>query len=105
MAHNLKVTIDPARCVANGRCTVVAPGLFMIDQDTNTAYYEPDDLQGAPAATIFSAARACPTQAIVVEQFGRRVYPQVLAPMPAEIQHRLRELEAQDDSRKADDAE
>jgi ferredoxin len=97
MAHNLKVTIDPDRCVANGRCTVVAAGLFMIDQDTNTAYYEEDELADAPARTIFAAARACPTQAIVVEQFGRRVYPQVLSPMPAEIQRRLREQAAPDE--------
>jgi len=92
MAHNLKVTIDPARCVANGRCTMVATGLFMIEQDTNTAYFDEDALPDALPKTIFAAARACPTQAIVVEQFGRRVYPQVLAPMPAEIQRRLREM-------------
>jgi ferredoxin len=96
MVHNLKVTIDPARCVANGRCTVVAPGLFMIDQDTSKAYYEEEELADAPAKAVFAAARACPTQAIIVEQFGRRVYPQVLSPLPAEIQRQLREMAEED---------
>lgn len=85
--HNLKVTIDPNRCVTYGRCAAVAPGVFMIDEDTNKAYFEEDDIEGTSAQTIFAAARACPTAAIHVEQFGRRVYPLVLAPMPGERQH------------------
>ena len=80
--HHLKVTIDPARCVTYGRCAAVAPGIFMIDEDTNKAYFEEEDIERANAQQIFAAARACPTAAIHVEQFGRRVYPQVLTPMP-----------------------
>ena len=81
-SHNLKVTIDPNRCVTYGRCAAVAPGVFMIDEDTNKAYFEDEDLERASAQTIFAAARACPTAAIQVAQFGRRIYPQVLPPMP-----------------------
>lgn len=82
--HHLKVTIDPARCVTYGRCAAVAPGIFMIDEDTNKAYFEEEDIQGATPQQIFAAARACPTAAIQIEQFGRRVYPQVLTPMPGQ---------------------
>lgn len=81
-SHRLKVTIDPNRCVTYGRCAAVAPGVFMIDEDTNKAYFEEEDIERASAQTIFAAARACPTAAIQIEQFGRRVYPQVLSPMP-----------------------
>lgn len=82
-SHHLKVTIDPSRCVTYGRCAAVAPGVFMIDQDTNKAYFEEDEIEDVSAQTIFAAARACPTGAIAVEQYGRRVYPQVLTPMPS----------------------
>lgn len=87
----LRVTVDPDRCVGNGRCAALAPGFFMIDEDTNKAYYDEDALAGTEPRVIFAAARGCPTQAIVIEQLGRRLYPQVLAPMPAEIQRQLRE--------------
>lgn len=80
-SHYLKVTIDPDRCVTYGRCAAVAPGIFMIDEDTNKAYFDEGEIESATAQQIFAAARACPTLAIQVEQFGRRVYPQVLTPM------------------------
>ena len=30
---------------------------------------------------FFAAAKVCPTQAIIIEQFGRRVFPRILTPM------------------------
>jgi ferredoxin len=87
--HTLKVTIDPDRCVGYGRCAAVSPGLFMIDEDTGKAYYDEQEIESATPKSIFAAARACPTQAISVEQFGRRVFPQILTPMPADIQRQL----------------
>jgi len=92
--HHLKVTIDPDRCVTYGRCAAVAPGVFMIDEDTNKAYFEEDDIESTSAQTIFAAARACPTGAIQVEQFGRRIYPQVLSPMPGTIDHGVKDTDA-----------
>jgi len=91
--QTLKVSIDPARCVGYGRCASVAPGVFMIDQDTNKAFFDEDEILDAKPRTIFDAARACPTQAITIEQFGRRVYPQILAPMASDIARQLAELE------------
>jgi ferredoxin len=93
----IHVRIDPDRCVGNGRCAALAPGFFMIDEDTNKAYYEPESLVGAEPKVIFAAARGCPTQAIIIEQLGRRLYPQVLTPMPAEIQRQLRDAAAETD--------
>jgi ferredoxin len=100
----LSVTIDPDRCVGNGRCAVLAPGLFMIDEDTNKAYFDEADLAGAKPKTVFAAARGCPTQAIVISQLGRRLYPQIVTPMPGEIQRQLREAaeDAVDDPSEAE---
>lgn len=67
----------------------------MIDEDTNKAYFEEEDIERTSAQTIFAAARACPTAAIQVEQFGRRIYPQILPPMPG-----VREYPPEDESQR-----
>jgi ferredoxin len=90
-SKTLRVTIDPDRCVGYGRCAAVTPGIFMIDEDTGKAYYDEAEILDATPKSIFAAARACPTQAIVVEQFGRRVFPQILSPMASEIGRKLAE--------------
>lgn len=94
----LHVTINPERCVGFGRCAAVAPGLYFIDEETGKAYYEAEDLANAQPKDVFAGARACPTQAIIVEQFGRRIFPQIITPMPADIQRQLQEA-AEDDER------
>ena len=74
-----RVYIDPKRCIANAKCTAAAPGVYVVDEETGVAVIEnPDD---ATVEQLFAGARACPTQAIIVEQFGRRVYPTILTPM------------------------
>jgi len=74
-----RVYIDPKRCIANAKCTAAAPGVYSLDEETGVAVIEnPDD---ATVEQLFAGARACPTQAIIIEQFGRRVYPTILTPM------------------------
>ena len=74
-----RVYIDPKRCIANAKCTTAAPGVYALDEETGVAVIEnPDD---ATVEQLFAGARACPTQAIIIEQFGRRVYPTILTPM------------------------
>ena len=87
----LRVRIDPDRCVGYGRCATIAQGLYLIDAETGKAYFEEEALASAAPKDVFAGARACPTQAIQVEQFGRRVYPQILSPMPADIARALNE--------------
>jgi ferredoxin len=79
---NLRVFVDPKRCVANGKCTYAAPGVYVIDEETGVAYV--DDEDAATVENLFAGARACPTDAIILEQYGRRVYPRILAAMPGE---------------------
>ncbi len=73
------VRIDPRRCIANAKCTTAAPGIFVLDEDTGVAVLENEDI--ATLQQVFAGARACPTQAITIEQYGRRVFPQILTPM------------------------
>lgn len=74
-----RVYIDPNRCIANAKCTTAAPGIYVLDQETGVAVIE--NVDEATVEQLFAGARACPTQAIIIEQFGRRVYPQILTPM------------------------
>lgn len=74
-----RVYIDPNRCIANAKCTTAAPGIYVLDEETGVAVIENAD--EATLEQLFAGARACPTQAIIIEQFGRRVYPQILTPM------------------------
>lgn len=89
----LRVRIDPERCVGFGRCAVLAPGIITIDEDTNKAVYDAAEDEPLDPKQIFAAARACPTQAIMIEQFGRRLYPQILEPMPGDVARQLAEAD------------
>lgn len=77
--NGLKVTIDPHRCIGMAKCTTVAPGIYVIDEETQKAVLE--DFDGATVEQLFAGARACPTQAIMIEQFGRRMYPHIIPAM------------------------
>jgi ferredoxin len=74
-----RVYIDPNRCIANAKCTTAAPGIFVLDEETGVAVIENAD--EATIEQLFAGARACPTQAIIIEQFGKRVFPTILPPM------------------------
>jgi ferredoxin len=74
-----RVHIDPQRCIANAKCTAAAPGIYALDEETGVAVIENAD--DATLEQLFAGARACPTQAIIIEQFGRRVFPTILTPM------------------------
>jgi ferredoxin len=77
--RGLSVRIDPNRCIANAKCTVAAPGIYVLDEETGVAVLENEEQ--ATVEQLFAGARACPTQAIIIEQYGRRVFPQILTPM------------------------
>jgi ferredoxin len=77
--RGIQVTIDPRRCIANAKCTTAAPGIYVLDDETGIAVLENEEL--ATLEQLFAGARACPTQAIIIEQFGRRVFPRILTPM------------------------
>jgi len=88
--ESVTVRLLPNRCVGNAKCTTAAPGYYVLDQETGYLTLENGDQVTIPQ--LFAGARACPTQAIVIEQYGRRVFPQILTPWWGE-------------GKKADDAE
>ncbi len=77
--RGLNVYIDPHRCVGNAACTWAAPGIYVLDEETRVAVLENEE--DATVEQLFAGARACPTKAIIISQFGRRVYPTILPPM------------------------
>lgn len=77
--QGINVRIDPHRCISNAKCTTAAPGIYVMDEETQIA--ELVDFDGATLQQLFAGARACPTQAIIIEQYGRRVFPTILTPM------------------------
>lgn len=77
--NGVVVRIDPRRCIANAKCTTAAPGIYILDEETGVAVLENEDI--ATIEQVFAGARVCPTQAISIEQHGRRVFPQILTPM------------------------
>ena len=82
--QGIEVWVDPNRCIANAKCTTAAPGIFVLDDETGIAVLA--DEENATVEQLFAAARICPTQAIIIEQYGRRVFPQILTPMFGEDQ-------------------
>lgn len=77
--RGMRIYVDPNRCIANAKCTTAAPGIFVLDEETGVAVIENEDQ--ATVEQLFAGARACPTQAIIIEQYGRRVFPRILTPM------------------------
>jgi ferredoxin len=77
--RGLQVRIDPRRCIANAKCTTAAPGIYVLDEETGVAVLENE--AEATVEQLFAGARVCPTQAITIEQYGRRVFPQIVTPM------------------------
>lgn len=77
--RGLTVTIDPHRCIGMAKCTTVAPGIYSIDEETRKAIL--DNAEDATVEQLFAGARVCPTQAIAIYQYGRRMYPQIIPPM------------------------
>jgi len=77
--NGVVVKIDPRRCIANAKCTTAAPGIYVLDEETGVAVLENEDT--ASIEQLFAGARVCPTRAISIEQYGRRVFPQIVTPM------------------------
>jgi ferredoxin len=77
--RGMTVRIDPHRCIGNAMCARAAPGIYVLDEETRIAELQNED--EATVQQLFAGARACPTQAIIIEQYGRRIFPQILTPM------------------------
>jgi len=66
----LKVHIDRRNCLAYGDCAELAPEAFEVDDVAR-------QVGDAPARTLIDAARACPSEAIILinAETGEQVFP------------------------------
>jgi ferredoxin len=63
--HAVIVTVDRERCVGSATCTVVAPGIFALDEHDRA---EPQAAMVTDADLVDQAAALCPTGAIHLER-------------------------------------
>ncbi|MBP2405349.1 Ferredoxin fas2 [Streptomyces netropsis] len=63
----MKISIDTDTCIGSGQCALTAPGVFTQDDD-GFGEVLPGRENGAGEPLVREAARACPVQAITVEE-------------------------------------
>ena len=61
-----RVAIDPSKCQGHGRCVLIAPAYFDMD-DTGFGVVLRDRVDDADRADIDEAVLSCPEHAIAVE--------------------------------------
>ncbi|MGW1074662.1 ferredoxin [Streptomyces sp. NPDC002537] len=62
-----RVSIDSDLCIGAGQCVLTAPGVFAEDED-GFGTVAPGREDGGGDPRVHEAARACPSQAIIVEE-------------------------------------
>ncbi|MEU1817656.1 ferredoxin [Streptomyces roseifaciens] len=63
----LRVSIDSDVCIGAGQCVLTAPGVFDQDED-GFGLVRPGLEDGGGNPLVKEAARACPVQAVTVEE-------------------------------------
>ena len=74
MARKLRIRVDHNVCVGNAMCESIAPQVFDLNANRQSAAVNP---AGATEAKIVEAAENCPVSAIFVEEAetGERLFP------------------------------
>lgn len=62
----MRIEIFPDKCIGVGQCVVAAPDLFQQNDDDGIVYLVRDDAPADRRDAAITAARLCPTLAIVV---------------------------------------
>lgn len=65
----MKPTIDPGLCIGDGICEDICPEVFELRED-GLAYVIDDEPAESLWAKVEEATRECPTDAIVLEEYG-----------------------------------
>ncbi|MBN2016111.1 ferredoxin [Candidatus Dojkabacteria bacterium] len=68
-----KIKIDTKKCIGCGTCVALAGKTFEMGADNKAKLKkgEADD-----DATVLQAAQSCPTQAILLSEGGKKVFPE-----------------------------
>ena len=71
---DLKVKVDPELCAGCAVCESSAPDVFKMNDD-NVAVVLADGLAKAEKQSVVEAAEGCPSEAIIVEEAGKKIVP------------------------------
>jgi len=80
----LKVDVDPDKCLGFGSCVIVSPDVFRLDERPGKGVFRSsakldvlDQAGGKDFDNLLMAAQSCPTQAITIidRKTGKRIYP------------------------------
>ena len=80
----LKVDVDPDKCLGFGSCVIVSPDVFRLDERPGKGVFQSrakldvlDQAGGKDFDNLLMAAQSCPTQAISIldRKTGKRIYP------------------------------
>lgn len=67
------IEVDREKCISAGSCVAVAPEVFALDDEGKAIIV---NATGDPDEVILDAARACPTQAIIITDLaGQQLVP------------------------------
>jgi len=71
---SVRIEINREKCQSYNRCTVVAPAVFVLDEDRKVQLADP---AGAEREVILKAAKSCPYRVITVidETSSEQLWP------------------------------
>lgn len=64
----MKVTVDQSRCVGQGMCALYAPAVFILGDEDGRAQVQDENVRADQMEAVRQAARACPEQAISIDE-------------------------------------
>lgn len=68
-----RILVNRELCESNAECVSLAPEVFSLDEEEFCVVLDPE---GAKSKRILLAARACPTDAIIlIDEEGEQVWP------------------------------
>jgi len=80
----IRVEVDPDKCLGFGSCVIVSPDVFRLDERPGRGVFRSsakldvlDQTGGKDFDNLLTAAQSCPTQAISIvdRKTGKRIYP------------------------------
>ena len=81
---DIRVDVDPDKCLGFGSCVIVSPDVFRLDERPGKGVFRSsakldvlDQTGGKDFDNLLTAAQSCPTQAISIvdRKTGKRIYP------------------------------
>ena len=60
----MRVEVDESRCTATGNCAVVAPAVFLLDDDSDVVRVLGDEVPDEHREAVEDAVRRCPQAAL-----------------------------------------